>query len=90
MNREQIIEMAVNVGLAEWHDSIQNYGFSFATPAKLEKFAALVAAAEREECEKVCSQDLAEEIWTDDGDYDYGMLHGIGECAKAIRARGQQ
>lgn len=43
----------------------------------LERFAALVAAAEREECEKVC-----EEHWRNNGN--------AMECADAIRARGQK
>jgi hypothetical protein len=41
--------------------------------AALERFASLVAAAEREECAKVCD----------------GWLHADGDaCAAAIRARG--
>jgi hypothetical protein len=43
--------------------------------ANLERFAALVAAAEREACAKVCE----EPGW-----------NAANWCAKAIRARGQQ
>jgi len=43
--------------------------------AALERFAALVAASEREECAKVCD----------------GWTHSNGDdCAEAIRARGEE
>lgn len=45
-------------------------------PEELEAFAALVAAAEREACAKVCD---VMTWYMDDGE----------ECAKAIRARGE-
>ena len=61
MDREQIIRMTREAG-----------GFD-ATPEFLERFAALVAAAEREACAKVCEAD--------------GLLWGQ-RYAAAIRARG--
>ena len=39
-----VIELAKEAGLAEWHESIQQYGFKFASPENLERFAALVRA----------------------------------------------
>ena len=48
MNRDDIIRLAREAGLAEWHRSIQQHLFSFADPERLEHFATLVAAAERE------------------------------------------
>jgi hypothetical protein len=45
-----------------------------------ERFAALVAAAEREACAKVC--DAHVDIWI--------IPAGPKECAAAIRARGQE
>jgi hypothetical protein len=54
VNRDDIIRMAREAGLAEWHESIQQDGFRFSDPDRLERFAALVAAAERESCAKVC------------------------------------
>ena len=66
MNREDIIRMAREAGLFV-HKEVQ---------PELERFAALVAAAEREACAKVCDG-----LWQDDGTaYD---------CREAIRARGQ-
>ena len=87
MNRDDIIRMAREAGLgtalchnsvegervwiegADWHD-------------ELERFAALVAAAEREECAKECDK-IAHR--------NSGLELGVGAswCAAAIRARGQ-
>ena len=50
------------------------------TPAyrlELERFAALVAAAEREACARVCDE------------RELANLYGVKECATAIRARGK-
>lgn len=47
MTRDDIIRLAREAGLAEWHPSIQQHLFSFAEPERLEHFATLVAAAER-------------------------------------------
>ncbi len=47
MNREQIIEMAKEAGLYSGANE-------FVWAAALERFAALVAAVEREACAKVC------------------------------------
>jgi DNA-binding protein YbaB len=49
---------------------------------ELERFAALVAAAEREACAKVCEETTA--AWTQ-----YLYNEGCIDCAKAIRARGE-
>jgi hypothetical protein len=95
MNREEIIRMAREAQLgtslihkggeqrvwiegADWHD-------------ELERFAALVAAAEREACAEACEEveSRAEELW-DKFAYpeDQGMASGARQCATAIRARG--
>ena len=63
-----IIEMAREAGFVE------NQGNVYGGHLELERFAALVAAAEREACAKVC-----EDHFSSDGDW----------CAKVIRARGQ-
>jgi hypothetical protein len=44
MMNERIKELAEQAGLAEWHESIQQYGFKFASPENLERFATLVRA----------------------------------------------
>lgn len=50
-----------------------------ATPETLERFAALVAAAEREACAKVCEEQAREPECPERAQY----------CADAIRARGK-
>jgi hypothetical protein len=68
MNREDIIRMAREAGLTE---------FGGYTEQNIERFAALVAAAEREACAKVCDD------WPNGRD----DVYSIGA---AIRARGQE
>ena len=64
MNREDIIRMAWEAGLLPGEYT-----------GRLEVFAALVAAAEREACAKVCD--------------DEATIEGVAQrCAQAIRARG--
>lgn len=78
MNRDDIIRMAQEcqlIGIRPHLDGVYQ--------ESLERFAALVAAREREECAKVC-----------DGERDYwkrneGRRDGAESCAKAIRARGE-
>jgi hypothetical protein len=75
MTRNDIIRMAREAGLLEG-----------GTPAwvlvRIEAFAALVAAAEREACAKACETQ-----------YPYSVMHtdqrAATNCAAAIRARGQ-
>lgn len=83
MNRETIIQMAREAGFRSGNITLSNgehvpfVGPVSATDCihELERFAALVAAAEREECAKVC-----EGMHDEDRPSDY---------AYAIRARGE-
>ncbi len=72
MNRDDIIKMAREAGatVSSFHGRFVMY------PDDIERFAALVAAHEREACAKVC----LEEAPSLDGQL----------CAAAIRARGEQ
>lgn len=75
MNTERIKELAKQADLdwhKHWNDDESN---------KLEKFAALVAAAEREACAKVCEELECDAL------YDRKEIHPI-DCAIAIRSRG--
>ena len=82
MTREDIIRMAREAG----------YGLSLSdmhAPA-LERFAALVAAAEREDCAKLC--DAKSEHWWakwkhQADPFDQGASDAADECAQAIRSR---
>ena len=75
MDREEIIRMAREAGLG---DTGVREGFIFFQPGTdgLERFAALVAAAEREACASICFQE---------GPSIDGEL-----IAEAIRARGEK
>ena len=69
--RDDIIRMAREAGYGEAMSDLH-------APA-LERFAALVAAAEREACAQLCEQ------------FEEDMGHGIPQrCADAIRARGKE
>ena len=74
MKRDDIIRMAREAG---WPDSL----VAPIIMAKLAEFAALVAAAEREACAKVCEQRSV-----DGNCYIEGSDEADG-CAAAIRAR---
>jgi hypothetical protein len=71
MNKNDIIRMAREAGLLETSTN----GYDVWYPDNLERFAALVASAEREACAKVC--DAADK-----------STHPA-DLADAIRARGQ-
>ena len=72
MNRDEIIRMAREAGI----NVEQGFLLRFAgVEDDLERFAALVAAAEREACAKVCE----EPGW-----------NAANWCAKQIRARGEK
>jgi hypothetical protein len=74
MTQDEIIEMARQAG---WPDSL----VAPIIMAKLNDFAKLVAAKEREACAKVCDELSDKHTW--EGCY-------ADECATAIRARGEQ
>jgi hypothetical protein len=77
-NTEEIIRMAQEAG---W--GFNNSRDSDFVKAQL-KFAALVAAAEREACAKVCDERAAAHPMGSDEQCE------AEDCAAAIRARGQQ
>jgi len=81
MDREEIIRMARE---AECSETFGADVFAF-TVEELERFAALVAAAEREACAKVC-EDIP--LPKDSK----ALTHGptIERCAAAVRARGNK
>ena len=75
MNREDIIRMAREAGCPVAGIGPMTFDDKQLV-SMLERFAALVASAEREACANVC-----DDLWEDDGT--------AYECAEAIRARGQ-
>jgi len=85
MNRDDIIRMAREAGFTE----LEFYGNKVGTnpTACLERFAELVAAAEREACAKVCDAEADNPscLWEEPGCW----KHAAENCAGSIRARGQ-
>jgi len=72
-SNEEIVRMARDSGL--WY----KVGF----PKEIERFAALVAAAEREACARVCEENADDDS---EGDWD----NACNNCAYHIRARGEK
>ena len=90
MNRDDIIRLAREAGFSEWAVGLSEM------PAHLERFAALVAAAEREEWIAVAEKALeALELRTQtvrvaDEGRDYKLtMSAITALRAAIRARGE-
>jgi len=85
MSREDIIRMARHTFdmTADSRGRETFSGDSFG----IERFAALVAAAEREACAKVCESLSLE--WEDQPNIAQAELATMMDCALAIRARGQ-
>jgi len=79
MSRDDIIRMAQEAGIT-YQLVVSGWGQHWIDiPVHFERFAALVAAAEREACAKVCEE---LDAWNED---DPGS-----SAATAIRARGQE
>ena len=84
MNREDVIRMARKVGFGS-----NSLGVTFTSgylDDHLERFANLVAAAEREACAKVCDE-LADEAAKEQ---DFHAIFACESCGSAIRERGQE
>ena len=84
MNQEDIIRMAREACDTDKVDAWHN-DFWTITQEELERFAALVAAAEREACAKVCDPEPSPPNEA------YTVLNNkatMRRCAAAIRARG--
>ena len=81
MNRDGIIRMAREAGFIV----CKTEG---ALAPMFERFAALVAAAEREACAKLCESKSNDEYAT--GKVDHNEQAWTDFCANAIRARGKE
>jgi hypothetical protein len=79
MTKDNIIRMAREVGAGMLHGG----EYSLFGDTAIERFAALVAAEEREQCAKLVDEEMA--------DYRYGTWPNIAlnNAAAAIRARGK-
>ena len=84
MTREEIIRLAEQAGLTGLMETgtwLIEY---------LERFAALVAAAEREACAAICERHATGFLDEELSDWKSGYGDGAGACFEVIRARGQE
>jgi len=88
MDREDIIKMAKEARMPYFYGT-----WEIVNVDGLERFAALVAAHEREECVKVCLEQIeayTSSQYTTDPLGGYRERFGAAGCAAAIRARGEK
>jgi hypothetical protein len=78
MTQDEIIEMAKEAGFSLGHNVTKEYA------NKLQAFAKLVAAKEREACAKLCEEEG--KLWSKAGCTD---TQTFALCATVIRARGE-
>ncbi len=84
MTRDEIIRMAREAGFPTTSYLSGRHDIAGQSVARFARFAALVAAAEREACAKVC-----EEI-ADDLSAQHNVAPTALLCAEELRTRGQQ
>lgn len=100
MTRDDVIRMAREADEGHAGMECEQFGGGIVSVSTLERFAALVAAAEREECAKVCGDramrcELEANQAMESGERDESSAlrstaWQISVCADAIRARGNQ
>jgi hypothetical protein len=88
MNREDIIRMAREAGAKDYGTGDEGVTALMLRDDAIERFATLVAAAEREACAKVCESLPLE--WEDQPNIAQAELATMMDCALAIRAREQK
>ena len=89
MERDDIIRMAREAGLAQWSEFAQADAFLFAMPDRIERFAALVAANEREQCAQIAKSYGGSDEPMMVGTYEAGWFNAAEAIAADIRARGE-
>lgn len=91
MTRDDALRLAMDAMLLDRHDCSDDYFIrGDAHIEEIVGFAGLVAAAEREECAKMCENiSIAAGFWWEAGEgvMDFDRMMGARECAKAIRNR---
>jgi len=85
MTRNDIIEAARKAGFETKRD--MTWVDKWEVTRTLTRFAALVAAAEREACAKEC--DAVAQKMDDEGEGPTGYIAWVTDCAASIRARGK-
>lgn len=83
MTKEDVIRMA-----REAHGEINDQAIWMFSPLGLDRFASLIAAAEREACAKVCEKEAVQIVV--DGLEERAYNNAVSDCASAIRAMSHQ
>ena len=87
MTQDEIIRMAYEAGGVKGEHTVLNHTWFELTAEQLERFAALVAAHEREACAVLCDG-LIDNL--EDGTNVDCYKETAERCAAAIRARGEK
>lgn len=82
MTNDEILQAAKEAG---WNEEFIKMG-----PCWFERFAAIIEKRTIERCAVVAAIGPTEEDWTDDSDYDVGLMRGHRNAAAAIRKLGEQ
>lgn len=82
MTRYDIFRMAHEAGILQY-----GYPVGERVAGELERFADLIAEAEREACAKVCEATMTDAILGGNKEYNTGREMGATVCANKIRMR---
>lgn len=91
LSREELIAMAREAD--PLGDDGRLVSLAMLTPGTLERFAALVAAREREACAQICRSEMARALYNSEGDFGInrnfwnGGCEIAASCAASITAR---
>ena len=77
--------MAIQSGFSVTHNSNLGVELYLCNPKDIQRFAKLIAEKEREECAKICDE-FEYNYWRSQEEQEFTPI----DCAKAIRARGQE
>ena len=88
MTNDEILQAAKEAGIEKWWDTpnATNEGYQRA----LLKMGKIIEKRTIERCAVVAAIGPTEEDWTDDSDYDVGLMMGHRNAAAAIRKLGEQ
>ena len=90
MNYKELQQIAKEVGAVIDVLMLGRHDNTVFTTGELERFAAIIENRTIERCAVIAAIGPTEEDWTDDSDYDVGMMMGHRNAAAAIRKLGEQ
>ena len=86
MTNDEILQAAKEAGLF----TRGNGYYAVCHKTEIERFAAIIEKRTIDRCAVVAAIGPTEEDWTDDSDYDSGLMRGHRNAAAAIRKLGEQ